>query len=311
LTKVLITPRSFGKGSHAAYDLLDEAGLTIVPNPFGRILTEDEMLQAVKEVDALIVGVDPVTARVLDEACRLRVISKYGVGLDNIDLDYAEAKGIPVTITQGANTEAVADYTFALMLAAARKVIPIDSGCRRLDWGKTMSLGVYGKTLGILGTGAVGKAVIKRARGFGMRILGYDLLPDYDFANLMEVKYADADQIFREADFISIHLPATEETRGLIGREQFRMMKGTAVVINTARGGIIDEIALFEALSDNRIWGAGLDVFNQEPPEGSPLLSLDNLVIGSHCAASTFDAVDNMSLLAARNVAEVLKSGLR
>lgn len=311
MTKVLITPRSFGKGSHAAYDLLDEAGLTIVPNPFGRILTEDEMLQAVKEVDALIVGVDPVTARVLDEACRLRVISKYGVGLDNIDLDYAEAKGIPVTITQGANTEAVADYTFALMLAAARKVIPIDSGCRRLDWGKTMSLGVYGKTLGILGTGAVGKAVIKRARGFGMRILGYDLLPDYDFANLMEVKYADADQIFREADFISIHLPATEETRGLIGREQFRMMKGTAVVINTARGGIIDEIALFEALSDNRIWGAGLDVFNQEPPEGSPLLSLDNLVIGSHCAASTFDAVDNMSLLAARNVAEVLKSGLR
>lgn len=302
MKKVLVTPRSFGKNSTEAFDILKDAGLEVTANPFGRILTEDEMIQNIADKDALIIGVDPVTKAVIDAAPKLKVISKYGVGLDNIDTNYAKEKGILVTITAGANTEAVADYAFALMLAAARSIVPIDKGCRKLDWSKVTTLGMYGKTLGVLGSGAIGKAVIRRAAGFNMRLLAYDIYPNQAFADQYGVTYTNPDTIYREADFISIHLPFSQETYGMIGKDQFAVMKKTAVIVNTARGGIIKEPDLCEALKDNRIWGAGLDVFEKEPPEGNPLLALDNLVIGSHCASSNFDAVNNMSLYAAKNV---------
>jgi len=306
MKKVLVTPRSFGKGSGKAFELLENAGLEVVINPYGRILTEDEMVKNIADMDALIVGVDPVTKAVIDSANKLKVISKYGVGLDNIDVSYAKSKGIPVTVTAGANTEAVADYAFALMLSVARDIIPIDRKCRGLDWGKVTALGVYGKTLGILGTGAIGKAVARRAKGFDMKLLAYDVYKDEEFAKKHGMAYTDVETILKESDFISIHLPLTDETRGMIGSEQLSMMKQTAVIVNTARGGIIDEKALYNALKNKCIWGAGLDVFEKEPPEGNLLLTLDNIVIGSHCAASNFDAVKNMSLYAAKNAADKL-----
>ena len=144
--------------------------------------------------------------------------------------------------------------------------------------------------------------MIKRALGFNMKILAFDLYPDMAFAKEAGFGYTDLDTIYKEADFISVHLPMTSETHGMIGKEQLGMMKNTAVIVNTARGGIIDEQALYEALKQKSIWGAGLDVFEKEPPEGNPLLELNNIVIGSHCAASNFDAVNNMSLFAAKNV---------
>jgi D-3-phosphoglycerate dehydrogenase len=302
MKKVLVTPRSFGKVSEEAFDILKAAGFEVTLNPCGRILTEAEMIENIAGADALIAGVDPVTKQVIDAAPNLKVISKYGVGLDNIDVEYAKKKGIAVTITRGANTEAVADYAFTLMLCAARSIIPIDRGCRSLDWSKVTTLGVYGKTIGIMGTGAIGKAVARRAVGFGMKLLAYDLYPDLEFAKAHGMMYTDVETIYRGADFITLHLPATDDTKGMIGRDQLALMKKTAVIVNTARGGIINEAALYEALKEKKIWGAGLDVFETEPPKGNPLLDLDNIVIGSHCAASNFDAVDNMSLYAAKNV---------
>ncbi len=305
--KVLVTPRSFGKGNPQPIDMLKEKGCELVLNPYGRILSKQEMMDLVAEADALIVGVDPVDQEVLEHAPKLKVISKYGVGTDNIDLNYARSKGIPVTVTNGANKDAVADYAMALMLAAARRMIPIDKGCRQLNWTKITSVDVWGKTLGLVGMGAIGKGVAARARGFNMKVLAYDLFRDEAYAAEHQIEYVSLKELLEQSDFVSLHLPLTEQTHHLIGAKELASMKETAVIVNTARGGLIDEQALLQALRDNRIWGAGIDVFEQEPPQDRGFLELDNLVIGSHCAASTYQAVENMGVMAAANVLEYLK----
>jgi D-3-phosphoglycerate dehydrogenase len=275
-------------------------------NPFGRILSKQEMIELISEVDAIIVGVDPLDQDVLSHARQLKVIAKYGVGTDNIDVDYATSRGIPITVTQGANVDAVADYTLALMLAVARRIVPIDRACRIGDWGKITTLDVSGKTLGIVGLGNIGKAVAKRAAGFDMRVLAFDVYRDEAYAARHGIEYVPFDELLRQSDFISLHAPLNDKNRYLISYEQFEWMKRTAIVVNTARGGLIDEQALLWALREERIWGAGIDVFEREPPETPELLQLDNLVIGSHCAASTVQAIENMGVLAAGSVIQVL-----
>ncbi|AYV68135.1 MULTISPECIES: phosphoglycerate dehydrogenase [Niallia] len=302
MPKVLITPRSFGKHSEEASRILTAHGFEVVTNPYGRIMTEEEMKKEIVDVDAVIVGVDPLNADVLAEAKRLKVISKYGVGTDNIDIDYCKANNIPVTITRNANADSVADFTFALMLAIARRIVEIDQSCRVMDWSKKTSIGIYGKTLGVIGTGAIGKGVIKRAHGFDMDILAYDVCPDNEFAKEYKVTYVDLEHLVKESDFITLHLPATPETNNLFSEKEFSMMKETAVLVNTARGELIDEDALYNVLRNKKIWGAGIDVFKKEPPEKKELLELDNMIIGSHAAASSVDAVNKMSLMAVENI---------
>lgn len=304
---VLVTPRSFAAHSSEPLDLLTEGGLTVVRNPTGRILAKEEMIERIADADAVIVGVDPLDREVLERAPRLKVIAKYGVGTDNIDIGYAAERGIKVTTTAGANTEAVADYTFALLLAAARRVVPIDRACREGDWTKRTAVDANGRTLGLIGLGQIGKAVVRRAGGFGMRVLAFDAVRDEAFAAANDVTYVpSADDILREADFVTLHVPLTPETRHMIGKREFGLMKPTAVLVNTARGGLIDESALLEALESGRIWGAGIDVFEKEPPDRPELLASDRLVIGSHCAASTMQAVDKMGVMASRQVLQHL-----
>lgn len=310
--KVLVTPRSFGKHSAAPIELLRANGLTVVFNPYGRILKREEMRSLIRDVDAVIVGVDPLDRDVLAQAGNLKLIAKYGVGTDNIDMAYAASRGIAVTTTAGANTEAVADYTFALLLAAARKMVPIDRACRRSDWKKVTTVDVYGRTLGLIGLGNIGKAVVRRAAGFKMNILAFDARQDAAFAAEYGVTYtASLEDLLREADFITLHVPLLPSTRHMIGKREFALMKETAVLVNTARGGLIDEQALYEAIALRRIWGAGVDVFEQEPPANKDILALDNIVIGSHCAASTVQAVDNMGLMASEHVIQYLCKGDR
>lgn len=299
--KILVTPRSFGKHNDAVKKLESE-GYEVVANPYGRILTEVEMTELIEDIDALIVGVDPLNAAVLKHAKKLRIISKYGVGTDNIDLNYCEKQDIQVTVTQKANTESVADFAFALMLAVARRVVEVDEDCRNLDWSKKTSVSVYNKTLGIVGTGAIGKAVIRRAEGFNMNILAYDLYQDKELVGKKEVTYVELEQLIKESDFISLHLPVTEFTTDLFGKREFNLMKNTAILINTARGELVDEAALLNALKNKEIWGAGLDVFKKEPPENKELLSLNNLVIGAHSGASTIEAVNAMSNMSVENI---------
>ncbi|MCL2544964.1 MAG: phosphoglycerate dehydrogenase [Clostridia bacterium] len=305
MNKILATPRSFGQAGDPV-GLLERAGYTVAMNPVGRILTEEEMCAHLAGAVGVIVGVDPLSARVLDAAKGLRAISKYGVGTDNIDIARAEELGIPVRITGGANADAVADYAFALMAACARKLVFIDARCRRRDWGKVTSLDIWGKTLGILGLGAIGKGLARRAAGFNMRVLAYDLYWDAAYAQSHGIAYAEPEEIYRACDFISLHLPLTDASRHMIGEDQFAMMKPTAVLVNTARGGLVDEAALVRALRGGAIYAAGVDAFAQEPPADDALYGLDNLVMGSHCAASTQGAVENMGMMAAQNLLDVL-----
>lgn len=302
--KVLITPRSFGKNSDKDFQRLKEHGFEIVRKSDGSIYTEEEMKEAIEDVDAVIVGVDPLNREVLSCAKKLKVIAKYGVGTDNIDLEYCKEHGIPVEITRGANSAAVADFAFALMLGLARRMVEIDKGCRVGDWSKKESLDVYGKKLGVLGLGAIGKGVVRRARGFDMEIYGYDVFRDEAFLEENHVKFTGVEEIFRECDFISVHLPLLKETEHLIDKELLSKAKKNLILINTARGGIIKEEDLYQALKDGRIYGAGIDAFECEPASESPLLELDNVILGSHCAASTKGAVDKMTEMATDHILE-------
>lgn len=303
MTKILVTPRSFAKFNREEVDtLLGSHDIDIVNNPYGRILTEQEMVEAVREVDGLIVGVDPVTKQVIDAAPHLKTIAKYGVGTDNIDVDYAHSLGIKVSITANANSNAVADYTFALLLDVARNVTHNNNRAKSGDWNKVTSLDVFGKKIGVIGLGAIGKGVVSRSKGFNMEVYGYDLYEDEAYNQLHDIKFTDIDTIIRECDFITLHLPLTESTKNLLNGENLKNAKNSLIIVNTARGGLIDEDVIFDLLSTGKIYGLGIDAFEIEPPESSPLLTLDNVVVGSHTAAGSEDATNTMTLMAVQNI---------
>jgi glyoxylate reductase len=272
------------------------------------------LLEKVRNVDALVTLLtDKIDKEVLDNAPRLRIIAQYAVGYDNIDVDYATAKGVYVTNTPGVLTDATADFTWALLLAAARRVVEADRFVRSGEYWRTgtgwhplMMLGyqVSGKTLGIIGMGRIGQAVARRAKGFGMRILYYDVfrLPEEQEKEL-GVQYVDLETLLRESDFVSIHVPLTKETYHMIGERELKMMKKTAVLVNTARGAVIDTDALVKALKEKWIAAAGLDVFEQEPlPPDHPLTKLDNVVLAPHIASATYETRAAMAELVARNL---------
>ena len=300
--KILTTPRSYGKNMPELFEQLEAAGYEVVKNTSGGILEREEMKRLIADCDGIIVGVDPLDADVLACASKLRAVAKYGVGVDTIDLDYCKAHNIKVSRTVGANSEAVADYAMTLMMAVARKAVLIDRKCRKLDWSKISTRDVSHATLGLFGLGAIGKHVAKRAQGFGMKVLAYDPYWPEEYAKANDIEQADAETIFRNADFISLHLPLMESTKNFVGEKEIAMMKKDAVIINTARGGLIDEAALLKALKEERIYGAGIDAFAHEPPEDEAWFELDNVVIGSHCAASTTGATQNMGRMATENL---------
>ncbi len=307
MDKILITPRSYGKTDSSVLEQIRQAGYEPVVNPYGQILTKQQITQAIADCVGVIVGVDPLDADVLAAAPGLRAVAKYGVGTDNIDLDYCKAHGIPVSITQGANANAVADYAFSLLCACARRLPYINGLCHEKKWNKVLGLDIYGKTIGVLGLGAIGKGVAKRAQGFDMKVLAYDVFWNAEYAEAQGIQFAKPEEIFKTCDFISLHLPLTDETRGIINAESIASMKPNCVLINTARGGLIDEQALIDALREGKIAGAGIDVFNEEPPANEALYTLDNLVMGSHCAASTNGASETMSRMATENLLRDLR----
>ncbi|MBR4741340.1 MAG: phosphoglycerate dehydrogenase [Desulfovibrio sp.] len=304
---ILITPRSFGKNNPELFTRLTSADITYTRNDTGHILNEAEMIERIHDCDGVILGVDPMNAKVIENAPKLKAIAKYGVGTDNIDLELCATKNICVSRTLGANSNAVADYTMTLMLMVARKALLIDQRCRKKDWSKTTSLDLYQKTLGIVGLGNVGKAVAKRALGFSMQILAYDVQRDEKFAATHHIQYTDLDTLCKESDVITLHANLTAENKHLINAQRLELMKNTAILVNTARGDLIDETALLAALQSKRIYGAGLDVFTEEPPSAPAWYSLDNLVFGSHTSSSTLGATATMGQMAVDNLLRDLK----
>ena len=306
--KILITPRSFGKTSNLPFKILEKYNYQIIKNQHGRQYTEDELMDIVENIDGIIVGLDPLSHKVLKRAKNLKVITKYGVGLDNIDLEAARELGIQVTFTPGANNESVADFAFSLLFSLSRSIRNLDEIVRHNRWEKIIGIEVYGKTMGIVGTGAIGKGVAKRAVGFDMQVLAYDISPDQEFAGTLGMKYVDKKTLLEKSDFISLHVPLTKEMYHFIGKEEFDAMKDSAILINTSRGGIVNEDALYDALKNKKIAGAALDVFEKEPPTNHKLLELENVLLSPHCGASTIDATDRMGIMAVEGLVSVLEN---
>lgn len=307
--KVLCTSRSFGREYKDPLDLLKDNGCEIIMSQFSRQLTEDELVPIVKGIDGIIVGDDEVSAKVIEASDVLKVISKHGVGVDNIDIASAKAKGIVVTNTPGVNADAVADLIFGMIICLARRIIESDKMTKSGEWLRICGVSVWAKTIGILGLGKIGKGVALRAKGFNMKILGYDIIEDKDFNKMHSVIFCGIDEILTEADFVVITCNLTEDTKGMIGEKEFRLMKNTGYLINTSRAEIVNQNALLNALREKKIAGAGIDVYEKEPPINDPLLKLGNIITTSHIGAYTKEAIKKMGDIAAQNTLDVLMKG--
>ncbi len=289
---------------------LQDAGLDTVFNLWRGGRTESEMIDLLADIDGAIVSIDPFTPRVLAAAPRLKVIARTGVGYDSIDVPSATARGVAVCTTPGANHRAVAEYTMALMLQCSRKMAESLAEVPRGSWTRHPGRDLAGDTLGIVGLGTIGKEVARRARAFDMRLLAYDVVRDEEFAARHDLTYVSLEELLGRSDYVSLHIYLDESTKHLINTKRLAMMKPTAYLINTARGGIVDTQALYQALSERRIAGAALDVFEQEPLEaGNFLRDLDNAYLSPHQAAVTEQANRASGLMAAENVIQVLCGG--
>jgi D-3-phosphoglycerate dehydrogenase len=309
--KILVTATSFradsaGPAAEQLRRFVADQGGEIIYNPCGRPLPEDELIPLLTNVDGYIAGLDFITKKVIDAAVSLKVISRYGAGVDRVDLAAAKARNIVVCNTPGANAQAVADLTLALILAAARRIPALDRKTREGQWPRSTGIELYGKRMGILGLGAVGKAVAKRAQGFSMEILAYDPYINTAYAEENHIIVSDFDTLITGSDVISLHLPLTGETRRIINAGVMRRMKQGAVLVNTARGGLIDEEAAFGLLKSGHLAGLGLDAYEEEPPGRSPLFELENVVVTPHTASHTAEAAANMAAMSVQNLIDVL-----
>lgn len=277
-------------------------------------LTPGELLEAIGHYDGLIIrSATQVTAEVIERAGRLRVIGRAGIGVDNIDIEAATKRGILVANAPESNTVAAAEHTLGLMLAVARYIPVADATLKNGEWNRSAYKGVevQGKTLGLIGLGHVGAIVARGALGMGMRVLAFDPYVSEDRMVEMGVERAEEpDVVFEGADFVSLHVPRTPQTVGMVNAEALKKMKRTAYLINVARGGIVDEDALYEALESREIAGAALDVFEKEPTTDSPIFSLPNVVVTPHLGASTAEAQDRAGITAAEQVATALRGGV-
>jgi phosphoglycerate dehydrogenase-like enzyme len=312
MPKVLITARYFAVDPEPL-DLLRAHGCELVHSETDWTLgdgnvSETRAIELLQDVDAAIISSLPLTDHVLAHAGRLKIIAIRGVGYDSVDISAATARGIPVIVAPGF-TDSVADYAFALMLAVTRQVALADRLVRAGRWEVLVSTNICGKTLGIVGLGRIGKAVARRARGFDMTVLATDVVQDEAFARQYGVTYLPLPELLQRADIVSINAPLSGNTRHLIDDQALRLVRPTAYLINTARGGLVDEQALAAALREGRLAGAGLDVFHQEPLQHNPFQGLDNVVLSPHLAAYSREGLRDTGVLAAQGVAAVLSGG--
>lgn len=277
--------------------------------------SRETLIREVAEIDGLFCNItEKIDAQLLDAGKKLKIVASMSVGFDHIDLDAATKRGILATHTPGVLTEAVADETFGLILAVGRRLVEGDAyvrqGSWKLKWSPMQMVGrdIYGKTLGIYGLGRIGIAVAKRARGFGMKMIYYDTFRNEEAEKNLGIEFKQREDVIREADFLSVHVPLLPETRNSIGPKELKMMKRTAFLINTARGGVVDERALTEALQAGTIAGAALDVFEKEPVDmDNPLLKMKNVVVEPHLASGSVESRTAMGVLAAQNLVAGLK----
>lgn len=304
---VLVTARAFRDAPGEHWSILEQAGCQVKISPSQGRLEETALAEMIADCDGAIVGTEPITARVIAGAPRLRVLSRFGTGVDSVDLAAATAAGIVVTVTAGANATAVAELVIGFVLALARGIPRYDARTKRGDWRREVGAEIAGKTLGIVGLGRIGKEVAVRARALGMRVTYFDpVRPTPEEEAALGVTFLALADLLRESDFVSLHAPLAQETVRMIGANELALMRPSAYLINTARGELVDEAALSEALRRGDLAGAALDVRTVEPSQPDDLLCLDSVILTPHAGSQTREAILRMSIIAARNVVSVL-----
>lgn len=304
--KVLASTVTFGKINKTPKERMESLGWDVVTNPYGRPLTPDEFSELGADADALIVGNDKITADVIDRCPRIKIIAKHGIGVDAIDIKYANSKGIYVTNAPGSNATEVADIAVADMINLARGIIMSNKDTKAGKWNKPeVPMCMKGKIVGIIGTGHIGCQVASRLHGFGMKLLGYDVFENEE-AKSYGIKYVSLDEILTTTDYITLHAPLVKETQHLLNAERIATLKPGVVIVNTARSQLIDYTALEAGLKSGAIRGYAADVYDHEPPEHLPLYDLDNVIVTAHIGGTTKESNLRMGNMAVDNVIAAL-----
>ncbi len=306
--RILLTTTSYQDIPGPHHELLESSGIEIVCERGP--LPEEKMLELVGEFDAILCGDDAITRAVLEKAApRLKILSKYGIGVDKIDVEAATEMGIPLSFCPGVNHTTVAEHTFALLLGLSRQLVEEVNFTRAGNWKRLTGHEIMGKTIGIIGLGRIGKEVAIRAKAFGMPVIGYDVYWDEEFTSKHEVaRAASVAEVFEKADVISLHTNLTEETRDMIREETIATMKDGVIILNCSRGEVVDVADMAAALDSGKVGGYGADVLDEEPPRPDhPLLHAKNCLVTPHIGSRTYESVQRQAMMAATNLLNMLK----
>ncbi len=304
--RVLITTVPFGEVDPAPLTILQEAEAEFILNPLKRKLKENELAELIGGFDILIAGTEPITEKVLARAADLKFISRVGIGLDSVDLIAAKKRGVQVSYTPDAPSSAVSELTIGMIVALLRRIPETDRDIKNSRWRRLMGRQIADCVVGVIGMGRIGKRVVQLLRAFGPKILANDLCPDEEFGNQSGIRWVDKNVIYQEADVITLHVPLTRLTKGLIAKKEIETMKSNAVLLNTSRGGIINETDLAGALRSGTLAGAALDVFEEEPYVGE-LAGLENCLLTAHMGSMSESCRKRMEREAAEEVLRFIR----
>jgi len=304
--KILLSPSSFGQVGRQPLEILENHEFEIINNPYGRKLTEDEVIELGRDCIGIVAGVEPLTARVMDALPDLKCISRVGVGMDSVDLEYAAKKGIKVVNTPDGPTRSVAVLTLALTFSMLRRIPQADAALKNKKWEKQTGNLLHQKTIGVVGLGRIGKMVAEMFRSLGNAVVGFDIKPDHSWASENGVVLKSLEELLSISDIITIHIPGNKDKTPVIAEKEIGIMKKGAFLVNIARGGVVDENALYNALKENKLSAAAIDVFSEEPYYG-PLCDLKNVVLTPHIGSYAEEGKLQMEIDAVNNLINELK----
>lgn len=307
MKKVLTSPSSMGQCGSEPFDLLRENGYEIINNPYGRKLTEDEVIELAKDCVGIVAGVEPLTARVMDALPLLKCISRVGVGMDSVDLEYAKQKGIKVVNTPEGPTRGVAELTLAMTLSLLRRIPQADAAMHQHKWKKQIGNLFLDKKIGIIGLGRIGRLVAELFRGLKNPVIGFDPYANEQWAKDNGVELMSFEDVLRNADIVTLHIPGNKDKSAVIGEKELALMKDGSFLINIARGGVVSEEALCESLKSGKLAGAAVDVYTKEPYDG-PLCDLDNIILTPHLGSYAKEGKLKMEVDACQNLIEALRN---
>lgn len=301
MKNILTSPSSMGQVGSEPFDILEENGYTVINNPYGRKLKANEVIELAKDCVGIVAGVEPLNKEVLDALPNLKCISRVGVGMDSVDIEHAKSKGISVVNTPDGPTRGVAELTLALTMSLLRKVPQAHMALRNKKWEKQIGNLVLNKTIGIIGLGRIGKMTAELFKGIGNPVIGYDLFPDNNWASKKGVELLSFDETLAKADIITLHVPGNSDKSAVIGADEINKMKDGAFLINVSRGGVVDETALYDSLTNGKLTAAAIDVFSEEPYFGN-LCTLENVVLTPHLGSYAKEGKLQMEIDAVKNI---------